>query len=187
MCPVSTYQESREWVINELIGLKVSKLREQVIADYKTKASERYFESFAQEHQTILPMDIEAMIGEANRVGIDVNVSTFDSVYILNHDNKLLSNACMSKECPYYLHPRTDFSSHIERLKANPEFIHSFHRTVYACRNKPINQIIEHIAKGACRPDKYLCEPIQISKKILVEKYSGDVEINKDIYMGIYS
>jgi hypothetical protein len=187
MCPVDSYSECKEWVINELIGTKFSEIREQVISQYKTKAGERYFGNFADEHQTILPMSKEDVLEEATRFGIEVNEETFDTVYQFNPDNKLLSNACMSKECPYYLHPRNDFSSHIERMKADPNFIHAFHRTVYACKNKPVNQIISSIASGKYRPDKYTDIPIQISQKILIEKYSGDVELNKDIYMTIYN
>jgi hypothetical protein len=186
MSPVDSYSDSKEWVCNELIGLRVSKIREEVINNYKTKASERYFESFGFEHQTILPMSKQAIILEAIGLGIDVSEETFDSVYTFNPDNKLLANACMGKDCPYYLHPRGDFSAHIERMKANPDFIHSFHRTVYMCKNKPINKIIEDLEYGKCRPGKYQDVPLTISKKILVEKYSGDVEINKDIYQSIY-
>jgi len=128
----------------------------------------------------------EDIIEEANKLGIKVTLETFDSVYQLNPDNKLLSNACASKECPYFLHPRQDFCSHIERMKLNPEFIHSYHRTIYACKNKPINQIISEMASGKHRPNQYTGQPLQISKKILIEKYSGDIEMNKDIYMEIY-
>lgn len=186
---VDSYTDSKEWVINELMGLKVAKLREQLINDYKSKASDRYFDLFVQEHQTtsILPMRSDTILVEAIGLGINVNKQTFDSVYKFNPDNKLLLNACMSKECPYYLHPRADFSAHVERMKSDPNFIHSFHRTVYACKNKPINQIINSIASGQFRPNQYTGQPIQISKKILVQKYSGDVEINKDIYMSIYN
>jgi predicted RNase H-like HicB family nuclease len=188
---VLTYEESKDWVSNELIGIKFAKLREQVINDYKSKASDRYFDSFVSEHQTTLPMSkediIEAIIKEATNSGIQVSLDTFDTVYQFNPDNKLLANACMSKECPYYLIPRKDFSAHIERMKSDPKFIHSFHRTVYACKNKPINKIIDDLAKGKFRPGQYTNQPIQISKKILIEKYSGDVEINKDIYTTIYN
>ena len=187
MCPVESYSESNEWVINELIGLKVSNLRERVINEYKEKAGIRYFGNFADEHQTILPMSKEDILVEAIWLGIQVTNETFDDVYKFNPDNRLLSNACMSKECPYYLHPRGDFSTHVERMKADPNFIHAFHRTVYACKNKPINQIISSLANGKYRPGQYTDVPIQISKKILVEKYSGDVELNKDIYMTIYN
>ena len=187
MNPVDLYQDSKEWVCNELIGLRVGKIREQVITDYKTKASEKYFESFAHEHQTILPMSREAIILKAVEMGINVNEATFDSVYTFNPDNKLLANACMGKDCPYYLHSRKDFPSHVERMKANPDFIHSFHRTVYRCKNKPINKIIEDLATGKYRPGQYQHVPLTISKKILVKKYSGNVEVNKDIYMSIYN
>jgi hypothetical protein len=186
MSPVDSYQDCREWVINELIGLKVGKIREQTITDYKTKASDRYFESFAHEHQVVLPMSKEAILTEAIGLGINVSESSFDSVYTFNPDNKLLANACMAKDCPYYLCPRNDFSAHIERMKSNPDFIHSFHRTVWVNKNKSINKIIEDIVDGKCRPGQYKFVPLTISKKILVEKYSGDVEINKDIYMSIY-
>lgn len=186
MVEVDDYQMARDWVINELIGTTFSKLREQTITDYKSKASDRYFESLAQEHQLTLPMSKSDIIIEANKLGIDVNEETFDTVYQLNPDNKLLSNACMSKDCPYFLHPRTDFSSHIERIKTNPNFLHSFHRTIYADRSKPVNKIIQDLANGSLRPVKYSGVPIQISKKILIEKYSGDIELNKDIYQSIY-
>lgn len=185
-CAVDSYTDSEAWAINELIGLTYAKMREQIISDYKNLASERYFENFASEHQTILPMSKQDIIVEANNLGINVCEETFDSVYTLNPDNKLLSNACMAKDCPYYLRPRTDFSSHIERMKTNPDFIHSYHRTIYADKNKPINQIIEDLAKGYHRPEKYSCVPLTISKKILIEKYSGDIELNKDIYETIY-
>lgn len=173
-------------MINELIGSNFAKLREQIITDYKSKASDRYFESLAQDHQLTLPMSKSDIIIEANKLGIDVSDETFDTVYQVNPDNKLLSNACMSKDCPYFLHPRTDFSSHIERIKANPNFIHSFHRTIYADRTKSINEIIKDLANGYCRPTKYYGVHIGITKKILIEKYSGDIEINKDIYQSIY-
>ena len=186
MSQVDSYQDSREWVINELIGLKVGKIRDQTIADYKTKASDRYFESFAHEHQLILPMSKEAILNEAIGLGIIVSENTFDSVYTFNPDNKLLSNACMAKDCPYYLHPRNDFSAHVERMKTNPDFIHSFHRTIWVNKNKPINKIIDDIVCGKCRPGQYQNIPLTITNKILIEKYLGDVEINKDIYMSIY-
>jgi len=186
MCPIDSYSESKEWVINELIGLKFAKLREQTIIDYKSKASEKYFESFGNEHQIVLPMKQKAIIEEANKLGIEVNDETFDSIYTFNPNNKLLANACMGKDCPYYLHPRTDFSAHIERMKLNPDFIHSYHRTIFTCKTKSVNKIIENISDGYCRPGKYSNEPIKISKKIIIEKYSGDVEMNRDIYMGIY-
>jgi uncharacterized protein YacL (UPF0231 family) len=186
MSKVDDYEISKDWVINELIGLNFAKLREQTILDYKSKASDRYFESLAEEHQTILPMSKSDIIVEANKLDIDVNEETFDTIYQLNPDNKLLSNACMSKDCPYFLHPRADFSSHIERIKANPNFVHSFHRTIYADRKKPVNKIIEDMAKGFHRPKKYCGDPLEISKKVLIEKYSGDIEINKDIYESIY-
>jgi hypothetical protein len=185
-CEVESYAESEAWVVNELIGLTYAKMREQVINDYKSQASDRYFETFAQEHQTVLPMSKQDIVSEANRLGIQVCNETFDSVYQFNSDNKLLSNACMAKDCPYYLKPRADFSSHIERMKANPNFIHSYHRTIYADKNKSVNKIIENLANGYHRPDKYSCVPLPISKKILVEKYSGDIELNKDIYETIY-
>jgi hypothetical protein len=187
MNPIDSYQDSKEWVINELIGLKVVKIREQFIADYKTKASERYFESFAHEHQSILPMSKENILAEAIVMGINVTEETFDSVYSFNPDNKLLANACMGKDCPYYLQPRNDFSAHVERMKTNPDFIHSFHRTVYMNKNKPINKIIEDLTLGKCRPGQYQSVPLTISKKVIIEKYSGDVEINRDIYQSIYN
>jgi len=186
MMEVETYTDSKKWIINELIGIEVCKIREQLIQDYKTMASDRYFESFAHEHQTILPMSREAIINEAIGLGIDVSEETFESVYTLNPDNKLLSNACMAKDCPYYLHPRNDLSTHIERMKAHPEFIHSFHRTIWMDRNKPVGKIIEDISSGKFRPDPYEFVPLTISEKILIEKYYGDVEINRDIYTSIY-
>ena len=73
-------------------------MREQVITDYKKLASDRYFESYAQEHQTVLPMTQEDIISEANRLGIQVCGEIFDTVYKFNPDNKLLSNACMAKD-----------------------------------------------------------------------------------------
>ena len=85
------------------------------------------------------------------------------------------------------MNPRSDFSYHIERMKANPDFIHSYHRTIYADKNKHINKIIDNLAKGYYRPEKYSCVPLNISKKVLVEKYSADIELNKDIYETIYS
>lgn len=186
MNQVDLYQNSKNWVINELIGLKVSKIREQVITDYKSKASERYFDSFVHEHKIILPLSKEAILSDAIRLGINVSEETFDSVYTFNPDNKLLANACMGKDCPYYLHPRNDFSAHIERMKTNPDFIHSFHRTIFINKNKPINKIIEDISCGKCRPGQYQNIPLNISKNVLIDRYSGDVEINKDIYMSIY-
>lgn len=185
-CGVDSYTDSEAWVVNELIGLTYAKMREQVITDYKSQASDRYFETFAQEHQTVLPMSKEDIVSEANRLGIKVCTKTFDTVYQFNPDNKLLSNACMAKDCPYYLKPRADFSSHIERMKANPNFIHSYHRTIYADKNKSVNKIIEDLAEGYHRPNKYSCVPLDVSKKILVEKYFGDIEMNKDIYETIY-
>ena len=184
--PVDTYENSRDWVINELIGLKISKIREEVILDYKNKASDRYFSTLLFEHKTILPMDKELILEEAISLGIDVNEDTFDSIYKFNPNNKLLSNACVSKECPYYLHPRNDFSSHLDALKLNTNFIDSFHRTIYMSKNKPINIIIDDLACGKCRPKQYNLIPLPISKNILIEKYSGDIEINKDIYMSLY-
>lgn len=185
MSSIESYNDSKEWVINELIGIKFSKLREEIITNYKLQASERYFNSFKEEHQTILPMDIESIINDANKIGINVNQDTFDSIYKINPNNKLLNNACMSKECPYYLHPRLDFSSHIERIKSNPDFIHSFHRTIYSSRNNSLNEIINDISKGNHRPIKY--NKIPILNKSIIEKYSEDIKINKDIYMAIYN
>ena len=187
MCEVEDYDTCKDWVINELIGSNFAKLREQIITDYKSKASDRYFESLAIEHQLTLPMSKHDIIVQANKLGIDVNEETFDSVYQMNPDNKLLSNACMSKDCSYFLHPRTDFSSHIERIKANPNFIHSYHRTIYADRTKSVNNIIQDLANGTHRPVKYSSIPLEIEKKILIEKYSGDIELNKDIYQSIYN
>lgn len=183
---IDSYAESEAWIINELIGSTCAKMREQVISNYKAHATDRYFESFAQEHQTVIPMSKQDIINEACGLGIQVCEETFDSIYKFNEDNKLLSNACMAKDCPYYLKPRTDFSSHIERMKSNPEFIHSYHRTIYADRNKSMNKIINDLADGTHRPEKYSCIPINISKKILVETYSGDIELNADIYKAIY-
>lgn len=185
-CGVDSYTVSEDWVVNELIGLTYAKMREQIISDYKSQASDRYFETFAQEHQTILPMSIQDIVSEANKLGVQVCGETFDKVYQFNPDNKLLSNACMAKDCPYYLKPRTDFSSHIERMKANPNFIHSYHRTIYADKNNSVNKIIDDLAKGYHRPGGYSCVPLDVSKKILVEKYSGDIELNRDIYETIY-
>ncbi len=186
MCEVEEYELSRDWVINELIGLNFAKLREQTISEYKTRASDKYFELLAIEHQTTLPMSKQDIIAKAKEIGIEVNEENFDSVYQFNPDNKLLNNACMSQDCPYFLHPRSDFSSHIERIKANPNFIHSYHRTIYADKHKSVNKIIENLLQGYHRPEKYSCVPLSISKKILIEKYYGDIELNKDIYETIY-
>jgi hypothetical protein len=186
MCEVESFEDLKDWVINELIGLNFAKLREQTIMEYKSKASKKYFELLASEHQSVFPMSRQDILNTAINLNIDVNDETFDSIYQFNDDNKLLSNACMSKDCPYFLHPRTDFSSHIERIKANPEFIHSFHRTIYADKNKLINKIIDDLSKGYHRPTKYSCVPLTISKKILIEKFSGDIELNRDIYESIY-
>ena len=183
---IDTYVDSEEWIVNELIGLTCAKIREKIIYDYKSQASCRYFETFAHEHQTILPMSKEDIIIDANNRGIQVCEETFYSIYQINPDNKLLSNACMAKDCPYYLHPRTDFSSHIERMKTDPNFIHSYHRTIYADKNKSVNKIIEDLAKGYHRPTKFYNIPLSVSKKILIEKYYGDIELNKDIYQTIY-
>ena len=186
MCNVESFEDSKDWVINELIGMNFAKLREQTIMEYKSKASDKYFESLAFEHQTILPISKQDIITTANGLGIDVNEENFDSIYKLNPDNKLLSNACMAKDCPYFLHPRIDFSSHIERIKANPNFIHSYHRTIYADKNKSVKNIINDLSIGKHRPSKFSSIPLTISKKILIEKYSGDIQLNKDIYESIY-
>lgn len=187
MCVVEDYESSKDWIMNELIGLNFAKLREKTISEYKTKASDKYFESLALEHQTTLPMSRQDIITKANELGIDVNEETFDTVYQFNSENKLLNNACMSKECPYFLVPSARFSSHIERIKANPNFIHSYHRTIYAVKNKPVNNIIEFLVKGYYRPEKYSNIPLPISQKTLIEKYYGDIESIKDIYESIYS
>ncbi len=185
MNKILNFEDSKDWVINELIGLKFTKFREQIINEYKIKGDERYSSLFVLEHQTILPMHKNTIIQEATNLGIDVCAETFDSVYQFNPNSKLLSNACMSKECPYYLIPRNDFSSHIEKMKSAPDFIHSYHRTIYACKNKPINNIIDNLIKGQFRPVKYLNNPINTSKKILIE-HTNDIEINKNIYMSIH-
>jgi hypothetical protein len=35
-------------------------------------------------------------------------------------------------------------------------------------------------------PNKYSDVPLKVSKKILIEKYNGDIEMNKDINQSIY-
>ncbi len=182
--PVLDYEESKDWVINELLGLKINALREAKIAEYKTKASEQYFGIFASEHQTVLPMDKSTIIQKAKEKGIDVTEETFDSIYTFNPNNMLLQNACMAKECPYYLCPRKDFSSHIERMKSDPNFIHSFHRTVFEFKDKPVNTIISKLTKGESRPIKY--KNVPIFSKITLE-LEQDIELNKDIYQTIYN
>lgn len=181
--PVLGYEESKDWVINELLGLKINALREAKIAEYKVKASNQYFEIFASEHLTVLPMNKSNIIQEAIAKGIDVSEETFDSIYTFNPNNMLLQNACMSKECPYYLCARKDFSSHIERMKADPDFIQSFHRTVFEFKDKSVNTIISKLAKGESRPIKY--NNVPITSKITME-LEQDVELNKDIYQTIY-
>jgi hypothetical protein len=44
------------------------------------------------------------IITEANKLCIVMSKETFDSVHKLNPDNKLLSNACMYKDCPKIIH-----------------------------------------------------------------------------------
>lgn len=56
------------FTINQLTDNYFFKVPE--ITDYKKLASDRYFESFSQEHQTVLPMSQEDIISEANRLGI---------------------------------------------------------------------------------------------------------------------
>jgi hypothetical protein len=184
---ILTFEESKKWVIDELIGISMAKIKEQIVNEYKIKASDKYFESFGFEHQSIYPMTKEQILSEAIELGIDVNFDTFDSIYTFNPDNKLLANACMAKDCPYYLHPRKDFSAHIERMKTNPNFVHSYHRAICMGKNKPINKIIDNISDGSCRPGQYQFVPLPISKSLIIEKYLGDIEILKDIYQSIYS
>ncbi len=182
--PVLDFNESKDWVINELLGLKINALREAKISEYKAKASEQYFGTFVSEHQTVLPMDKSTIIKEAVAKGIEVTEETFDSVYTFNPNNMLLQNACMAKECPYYLHPRKDFSSHIERMKADPTFIQSFHRTIFEFKDRPVNSIISKLVKGEARPPKY--KNVPINKKITLE-VEQNVEMNRDIYQTIYN
>ena len=185
MNQIKSYSDSKSYILNELIGIKFREIKEQKIHQYLRETSERYFEIFAQEHQNIFPMNKQDIINKAEELGIHVNQDTFDDVYKFNPDNGLLSNACASKSCPFYLIPRTDFSAHIERLKNNPDFIHSYHRTIFAQRNKTICKIIDSIKSGEFRPLQYKNTSIEIPR-IILEKYSGDIEINKDIYMSIY-
>ncbi len=181
--PVLDYDKSKEWVINELLGLKINALREAKIAEYKDKASKKYFEIYVTEHLTVLPMDKSTIIQEAVSKGIEVSEETFDSVYTFNPNNMLLQNACMAKECPYYLCPRKDFSSHIERMKADPTFIQSFHRTVFEFKDKSVNTIISKLTKGESRPIKY--KNVSINNKITLE-VEQEIGLNQDIYQTIY-
>ena len=99
----------------------------------------------------------------------------------MNENNQLLHNSCMSKECQYYLIPRNDFSTHIERLKTvNPEFIHAYHKTIYHNRKSSINQIIEDIVVG-----KETRGDIKYSRNMVLRK-TDDIELNRDIYNAIY-
>lgn len=61
-------------------------------------------------------MSKEEIIIQANLLGINVSKETFNLTYELNPNNKLLSNACMSKNCPYFLIPINNFTSHNERM-----------------------------------------------------------------------
>lgn len=182
---VLSYEESKDWIINELLGLKINELREAKIKEYQELATKRYFEIFESEHENIvIVMNKQQIISEAIDKGINVSEETFDSVYKINPNNMLLQNACMFKQCPYYLCPRKDFSSHMERIKADHNYIQSFHRTIFEFKDKPVNTIITNLSNGVARPTKYKNVPINSKITLEVEQ---EIELNKNAYQTIYN
>ena len=182
--PVLDFEKSKDWVINELLGLKINALREAKISEYKAKASKKYMEIYTPNHQTVVAMSKTDIIQEAAEKGINVSEETFDSIYEFNPNNMLLKNACMCKSCPYYLQPRKDVSSHLESMKSDPTFIQSLHRTIFEFKDNPVNSIISKLAKGEARPPKYKNVPINTKITLEVEQ---DIKINRDIYQSIYN
>lgn len=183
MEPLMTYEESEDWIMNELLGLKIAATRDNIISQYQILAKDKYFNNYVLSHKTLFPMEKNAIIAEATALGINVDLTNFDELYAINPNNKLPLNACMFKECKHYLVPRKDFGAHIEPLLKDPKFIHAYHRAIFANKSRPVNSIAEKIISGSERPGNHA--NIGIKRAIVLEKYD-DIELNKDIYNAIY-
>lgn len=180
MNEIDTYENSKDYIINNLLGLKIKNVIEQKIKEYQKLSEKEYFNNYDVQHETLLPMTMEDIINEANKLNINVTIENFNEIYDWNDNNNLICNACMFKECKYFLIPRKDFNCHIERLQSKEDFIHAYHKTINKNRKSDINKIINYISEG-----KETRGDLTYNKKIVLKKYD-DIELNRDIYFALY-
>ena len=177
---LDSFENSRDYIINNLLGLKIKTTIETKIKEYQKLSEKKYFTDFDSQHHTLLPMSKDEILCEAIKLNINVSKNNFNDIYDWNVNNELLCNACMFKECKYYLVPRNDFNGHLERLQSKEDFIHAYHKTINKNRKINLDTIVDYIAQG-----KETRGDIKYNKKIVLEKYD-DIELNRDIYHALY-
>lgn len=177
---VPTYEECYKHVFTELVTIGKKEYKKHLSNAFTNFAFTEYVKQFNLEHdEFVKPLTRDEIITLAPK-HLNVTNENFNEIYTFNPANCLLSNACMSSKCKYFLEPRKDFSAHMSQK--TPNYIHSLHRTMYKDFTCSTITIIDNLLNGVNRPH---IAPIDM-KRCDIEKYVDDIEKLKDFYVAFY-
>lgn len=129
----------------------VDTFRSELVAIMEESWLKAYFDAHSE---TVQPMTRQQVISEAQRRGVEVSEDTFDRVYKRFRPTGLLSNACQTRACPYFLQPMKTYNQHssVERKKGGV-FVHGLHKASLAHRAEDVDQIVSVISSGSLTKD----------------------------------
>ncbi|XP_064110486.1 uncharacterized protein LOC135218252 [Macrobrachium nipponense] len=150
--PMDNFAESYAFVLSKVTDEcsrdVIDKFRSELVSIMEESWLKAYFDAHSE---TVQPMTRQQVITEAQRRGIEVSEDTFDQVYKRFRPTGLLSNACQTRACPYFLQPRKTYNQHasVERKKGVGVFVHGLHKASHAHRAEDVDEIISVISSGS--------------------------------------
>lgn len=121
----------------------------ELVSSMENSWLEAYFDVHSE---VVKPMSQQEIIREAQRRGIEVTNETFNQVYKKYRPTTgLLTNACQTTACPYYLQPSKSYNQHgsVERKRGPSRFVHALHRVAYQYQDSDASTALMHLASGS--------------------------------------
>ncbi|KAL7643245.1 UNVERIFIED_CONTAM: hypothetical protein RMT77_006536 [Armadillidium vulgare] len=185
--PLPSYEEAHE-AVKRMINKEnknyfESKCLKAVLSIAEKKWREDYFRIHSNE--VAEPMTKEQILFAAQGKGVQVNEQNFDQIFRYNIKSKLLRNACMLKNCPFYLIPNRSFNQHIS-VEREKEFPHQLHKISHevATQNGTSNDVISHILKEGYESQNGLKVP-QVPSQEYLSSIDCKIEHLVNQYKGI--
>ncbi|XP_068245686.1 uncharacterized protein [Palaemon carinicauda] len=177
--PLDNFDASYEFVSKkvseESSGNVIETLRSELISLMEKSWLKAYFDAHSE---TVRPMTRQQIISEAQNRGIAVSEENFDQVYRrFRPTTGLLSNACQTRACPYFLQPNKSYNQHasVERKKGGV-FVHALHKAAYSHQGDALNGIVSVIRSGILTKEQ---TPVP---EYAVQKLASEIEILKVSY-----
>lgn len=98
---VENINESKEFLSSNLNSGQDQKLKKRIMYQCMDDLKRQYFAHFKQLHWNIKPIEMGELQEICGQKNIDINELDYEN------DSKMVRNACMARECPHFLLPKT--------------------------------------------------------------------------------